>query len=372
MQPLDLYQAIELVRKLPFDEALKEKFCTNLSSGLFENHISFLSNPLLLSIMLLTYGENAEIPSKLSIFYNQAYEALFRRHDAYKGGYSRDRQTDLDIQDFSRVFSLFCLQTYQKRLFKMSRLTCIEIIEKSLKQLNIIANPNHYLSDLLSAACLMIEDGLEIAFSHRSFQEYFVALQISNASPEIQTKLINMFWLNWRSDSVMDLLREINPDLFERALLVPKLEDLFNELKVKKNIGVTHYLRYIKLIFQRVGYSHHDDGGVMFTFVSDNSELRICQNKLRWIAAYDYSKVKRPTDEEIAKYNDYMYEKYFSEDIEYATKTLNIRSQITVDLNDSKMWHSVANLSATYNAYKTLKSKHTNLANSFDQLLGIK
>lgn len=372
MQPLLLHEAIELVQKLPFDEAIKEKFCINLSNGLFQKHTSFLSNPLLLSIMLLTYGENAEIPSKLSIFYNQAYEALFRRHDAYKGGYSRERRTDLDIQDFSRVFSLFCLQTYQKRLFKMSRLTCIEIIEKSLKQLNINANPNDYLSDLLSAACLMIEDGLEIAFSHRSFQEYFVALQISNSSPEIQIKLIDMFWLNLVSDNVMNLLREINPDLFERALLLPKLEDFFNELKVKKNIGITHFLRYIKLTFACIEYTHHDEGGISFVFVDDESVLRICQNKLRWIAAYDYGKFKVPTTEEISKKNDYMFNKYFREDNMYLTETLSIRSPIVVDLNKSNSWHSVANLSAAYGAYKALKSKHTNLAHSFNQLLGIK
>lgn len=128
MRPLQLNEALDLVTKLPFDDVIKSKFCSNLSDGLFEKHESFLSNPLLLSIMLLTYGENAEIPSKLSIFYNQAYEALFRRHDAYKGAFNRDRLTTLDIQDFSKVFSLFCLQTYEKRLFKMPRSVCLEFI----------------------------------------------------------------------------------------------------------------------------------------------------------------------------------------------------------------------------------------------------
>ena len=121
MESLSLEAAISLVKKLPFDEEIKGKFESDLAGGLFEKHKSFLSNPLLLSIMLLTYGENAEIPSKLSIFYNQAYEALFQRHDANKGGFGRKRQTQLDIQDFGRVFALFALQTYEKRLFKMSR-----------------------------------------------------------------------------------------------------------------------------------------------------------------------------------------------------------------------------------------------------------
>jgi len=91
MEPLTGDQACELVTKTHFDEKLKSKFLNDLRRGLFNNHRSFLSNPLLLSIMFLTYGESADIPNKLNIFYNQAYEALFQRHDALKGAFQRER-----------------------------------------------------------------------------------------------------------------------------------------------------------------------------------------------------------------------------------------------------------------------------------------
>ena len=87
VQPLDLASAVELVRKLPFDDPVKERFVADLHGGLFKSHESFLSNPLLLSIMLLTYSDIAHIPTKLSIFYTQAYESLFQKHDALKGGF---------------------------------------------------------------------------------------------------------------------------------------------------------------------------------------------------------------------------------------------------------------------------------------------
>ncbi len=122
VNPLTLSGAVELISKLPYDAEIQEKFTDDLKNGLFKEHESFLSNPLLLSIMLLTYGENAEIPKRRSVFYNQAYEALFQRHDASKGGFRRQKETNLDIHDFARIFALFCLQTYDKRLFKMSLL----------------------------------------------------------------------------------------------------------------------------------------------------------------------------------------------------------------------------------------------------------
>ena len=85
----------------------------------------------------------------------------------------------------------------------------------------------------------MIEDGLEIAFSHRSFQEYFVACQISNSSPEIQNKLVERYWQNLYTDNVIYLLWEIDPELIERVLIVPKLEKLFKDIGVKKKVGIS-------------------------------------------------------------------------------------------------------------------------------------
>lgn len=291
MLPLELDEAVELVKKLPFDEPIKEKFCNDLLNGSFEKHKSFLSNPLLLSIMLLTYGENAEIPSKLSIFYNQAYEALFQRHDAYKGGYLREKLTTLDIQDFSKVFSLFCLMTYEKRLFKMSRTTCLDFIEKSIDRLNFKTLPEDYLNDLLSAACLMIEDGLDIAFSHRSFQEYFVALEIARSRPEIQQKLIDRYWIYMHTDNVMNLLMEIDQDLVERALILPKLEDFFREIGVKRHVGVTHLLRYIQCYFSEVNV----DDTVSFTYNASNSNTKISMNRIIEITVNNYSNFVMPS-----------------------------------------------------------------------------
>jgi NACHT domain len=60
VKPLDLERTVELVQKLPFDNAISEKFVTDLRRDLFSRHESFLSNPLLLSIMLLTYSDVAQ------------------------------------------------------------------------------------------------------------------------------------------------------------------------------------------------------------------------------------------------------------------------------------------------------------------------
>lgn len=105
--PLTQTQSISLVEKLPADNQIRDKFIQDLEGNMFKQHESFLSNPLLLTIMLLTYGYSTDIPNKLSVFYNQAFEALFQRHDTMKGAYKRIRETKLDIQDFGKVLEVF-------------------------------------------------------------------------------------------------------------------------------------------------------------------------------------------------------------------------------------------------------------------------
>ena len=75
--PLTKEQAIELISKIKYDEIVKNKFLEELDSVLFDKHKSFAQNPLLLTIMLLTYESNAKIPETLNDFYERAFHVLW-------------------------------------------------------------------------------------------------------------------------------------------------------------------------------------------------------------------------------------------------------------------------------------------------------
>src|SRR6185436_10907197 len=115
------------------------------------------------------------IPNKLSVFYNQAYEALFERHDALKDGYRRVLRSALDIQDFARLFSAFCIQSYDRSQTAFSKQEVLEGIRSSQELVGIDVDRVCYFQDLVEAVCLMVEDGLQVVFPHRSFQEFFAA-----------------------------------------------------------------------------------------------------------------------------------------------------------------------------------------------------
>ena len=366
---LSLEKAISLVEKLPFDEAIKQNFVEDLADGLFEMHEDFLSNPLLLSIMLLTYGENAEIPTKISVFYNQAYEALFQRHDAQKGGYSRKRLTNLDIQDFARVFSLFSLQTYEKRKFKMAKSDCLEYIRKSRDYLGFEFAENDYLTDLLNAACLLIEDGLEISYSHRSFQEYFVAKQVLYSDPNTQQALIDRYWKNVTTDSVIFLLFEMNPDLIERLLLVPAGEKLFEMIGVKKRVGVSHAMKFLKIHYNKIVVTQSNISA--FSLGVTKPYARILQLLLR---SANYRWPKREGDD-LKLHEDlircYSHLQSNNGEIEIDLKKASYKTPVLREILDANGFFSTEALEFGFQSLKNLKTKHRKQTKNLEDLLGI-
>lgn len=260
VQPLDLPTAAELVRKLPFDDPVKGQFVEAIRGGLFERHKSFLSNPLLLSIMVLTYTDIATIPSKLSVFYTQAYEALFQRHDALKGGFQRERRSGLDIQDFARAFSAFCVLTYEKRAFAFPPIAALDFLSQGKRLSQLAYDSEAILHDATQAVCLLVEEGMDLTFSHRSFQEYFVARFVSTCPPGLKGDLIRLFAPSIGSDSVMSLLFELDQHAVESTYILPSIARLRRRLRIKGSVGITHFLRYLKAVYS--SFTLEPNGGV--------------------------------------------------------------------------------------------------------------
>ncbi len=279
--PLSLEQSIELVGKLPADENIKQKFVLALKEDLFKRHSSFLSNPLLLTIMLLTYGYSTDIPNKITVFYNQAFEALFQRHDTMKGAYKRVRETTLDIQDFGRILSVFCIQTYDNRKIMFSRQEALEYIIKSKQLTNIDFECEPFLNDLLQSVCVLIEDGLFITFSHRSFQEYFAAKFIVGADTSMKKRLLKKYEAEITDDNVYKLVHELDNDFLEYEILYPFLVKLFEKIKLKKKVGITHYCRFIKLMWKKFYFSKGEYFGTVNPADNINNIVRFIFLNLR-------------------------------------------------------------------------------------------
>ena len=107
IQPLTLEQICSLIEKIDYADQSKENFISRVKSSLYETHSSLLSNPLLATMMLLTFDEYAEIPSKMHIFYRQAFEVLYSRHDRFKPQFVRQYVSGLQFDGLERHIATF-------------------------------------------------------------------------------------------------------------------------------------------------------------------------------------------------------------------------------------------------------------------------
>ena len=243
--PFNKEQAISLITKIEYpDEELKNKFIRDLESGLYDRHESFASNPLLLNIMLSTYNDYAEIPQKLHLFYYQAFDTMLSKHDATKS-YRRKMLSDLSSDTFKECFAIFCLLTYQKAKTEFTFPEIEEIFKKFPPRIKNVLNIGNFIHDLENCLCVLYKEGNRYKFSHRSFQEYFVAyflnIQTDSKMRDYSFRLIESGKFRASADSVFFMLEDMNTLRFNSNILIPLL-DKFEESKSDEEDLFEYYI----------------------------------------------------------------------------------------------------------------------------------
>ncbi len=237
IEPLTKNQALQLIRKLSYwDEEAKINFIKALDKELYQTHKEFASNPLLLTIMLMTYTTFGEVPTKMPVFYAKAYETMARLHDATKGSYQRPFYTKLTPEELRTVFAGFCARTYQKEKIEFTNKEFTFFMDKAIAKSSSMAGKNvssqDFLLDLTNNLCIMYREGEKYYFIHRSFQEYFAALYFAFDYDENLRKVGAFFErkaIGVSTDRTFDMLYDMIADKVERYIFLPYLDELIAE-----------------------------------------------------------------------------------------------------------------------------------------------
>lgn len=222
--PFDLTQVKELIRRSEEEDEVKNGFLAKLDGGLFEKHKEFLANALLATLMLITYKRVADIPSKMHIFYREAFSALYDRHDASKN-YTRRKYFPLDPDEFAKVFAAFCMHSYADSRFEFDEKEALGYLREAIQFEGLSGNERDLLLDLVESFCLLIKDGDKIFFMHRSFQEYFCARFLETWRAESLKQALDHIIVR-PQDGVVRLLKGMNEEFFEREWVVPTLKEI--------------------------------------------------------------------------------------------------------------------------------------------------
>jgi len=226
-------QAISLIDKLDYQDDSKQKFITALDDGLFKKHEEFASNPLLLTMMFLTYDEFAEIPETPHLFYERAFETLFIKHDRTKEGYTRKIESGLRSDLFKKVFATFCCMTYYNNILSFSESDLINTLSKVKTEVandGIDFDIEKYIRDLTNAVCMLYKEGYTYSFTHRSFQEYFTAVYLKEQTDDIMEKrglaIIKKNINKATGDRTLQMIYSMAKNKFEKNILLPLLNEI--------------------------------------------------------------------------------------------------------------------------------------------------
>ena len=198
-----------------------------------------MSSPLLLSMFILTYDEHPELPRHISSFYYNVFETLHSKHDARSkaGGYQHEKKSKLSQEDIKRVLETFCFLSYMQSTYEFSSEYLHNTLPKILMVLKFDCTVDELIYDLSVAVSILVLDGTNYVFPHRSLQEYFAASYIANLREYDKKKIYEEKFINatdTERNTFWTLCEEQDQSCFLQYFLIPSLESFIEEL-VKMN-----------------------------------------------------------------------------------------------------------------------------------------
>ena len=271
--PFSKTQAVDLASRIWEEDEKTKEFCQQLDEILYEKHRDFAENPLLLTMMFLTFMRNSSIPDHLSDFYQKAYDALYSAHDNQdKGCYKRDFQCKtLDENEFKQILSHFCFQSYFKEIYEFSEEKIICYLQNSLQKFGFAQiKAIDYLKDLRNVVCMIVKDGEIYRFSHRSFQAYFAACYTAFLTDEQQcrlfAKILSGLKAHMEQMDYFTLLMQIEPERFAENALERILRKLYQTAQAAPYPDEV----FLKSIFDCIDW--HDNEHIAYGLPASDSD----------------------------------------------------------------------------------------------------
>jgi len=229
----EVFEFIDLVLKGTSDKENGIKIKDVITKSTKSDYSNFLRSPLLLSMFILTFNTYPELPKKKSKFYWNVFDTLATKHDSFtkKAGYQHERKTGLYNEDFEKILQWFSYRSLFQGKFTFDSEYFNQKLNEIKSSLKYDFSTADLIQDLTLAISIIIIDGVEYKFPHKSLQEYFCAMLIKEQSDEVKSKI---YGENFRIfidsstggyDNLWNLCLELDKVNFLKYFIVPNLRE---------------------------------------------------------------------------------------------------------------------------------------------------
>lgn len=257
--PFRKEQALSLIEKLSAKNTNTE-LKDLLEKDIELTYDFFTLTPLFLTLMIKNYSEFKDIPKTQHIYFDQLYNVLFRELEKSKGHDKRILLTGLNAKQFETIFSEFCAISFLDDKISFTDYEFDKYFEKINQQLiktDHYIDPADFRDDLTETLGLMVREGNQIRFWHKSFQEYFCALYYYKL-PIGNLKERCLFFEKMDGKPVIDnaftIYRSmVSENEFDAYVMVP-----YESYLVTKCLKENGYWTFLCKEYQTISYNEND------------------------------------------------------------------------------------------------------------------
>lgn len=237
------------LRDLEQENKFVNKIMNSIKKPENRDYNAYLTSPLLLSMFILTFESYPELPKTKSKFYWNVFDTLCTKHDSItkKGGFLHERKTKLLNEEIELILKWFSYISLFEGKYSFDAEYLFNTLKTIKDKLELSFDINLLIDDLTVAVGIIIIDGLEYKFPHKSLQEYFTILLIKEQSENNKVKIYaeKLNKLNRKSLggnlNFWNLCYELDKISFLRNFLLVELDNI-----LKNYEGKTHE----KMMFQ--------------------------------------------------------------------------------------------------------------------------
>ena len=245
------------IKKQEDEKEVAEKIISSIQKNKHDYVNSYISSPFYLSLYILAFKLYSTLPPKRYLFYRRVCTALFSEHDQLtKLGFARKRCSGLTQEHIEHVLRCFCFSSYVEGRYNFEMDYLLKKIEQIKKDIPFDFSTQDFIDDLKVGVSLLVEEGENVSFAHRSLQEYFAALYVerlsSNKSIKFYEDLKTLHKDPEEAFNFLSLCEEMDSFSLYSFCLIPYLEELICHIDLSSD--KTLISSFLKKWYSKIEY----------------------------------------------------------------------------------------------------------------------